>query len=542
MNFSNNTPSKITQTGNYFLVGHLTWHAPGVDVKYIGGAAHYRLDLWGDADGTDITSITIPLNAGLTSCTFIAGCGPVTYNPSLISHYVEDKSFYSHELNLVSTYEGPLQWVAGLYYYHEQYSQPVTVSAPGFPGITMPFFIGGSSTGTGAAAALNPSGAVSAMNQDMHADSYAGFAQVDWKITPTIKLTGGLRYTYDDKSGTESYRNICWGCSGISPFYEQYNLGTSTPVLDVTNFVISFAPAAGAGIATLNPTTGAYVRRLSANWSALTGTAGVEWTPDADTLLFAKYSRGYKSGGFNSGSIVAIPEVAPEYLDDYEAGIKKTMFDRKLTVDAALFYYNYTGMQIELGQPGASGNVQFNLANLGAVHDWGFELESTWQATDNLQFILAYAYLNTQIGSKTCLEDVSRLSTPNSPGCAGGGGFGIFNIKGDNLIDAPPNKIALNANYTFHFAPGTLTLSASDTWTDYHYSSVFSNVNYYTPAYNDLGLRALWNDVNNRYTIIVYGKNVLNAVEYDYIYPIPTRTVSLQAPATYGVQLQVRFH
>jgi len=275
--FSNNTPSKITQTGNYLLVGHLTWHAPGVDVKYIGGAAHYRLDLWGDADGTDVTSITIPLNPGSTCASgFVGPCAALTYNPTAISHYVEDKSFYSHELNLVSAYEGPFQWLAGLYYYHEQYTQPVTVALPFYPGITNPVFPTTSFPFFGGAAAPNPGRYVTASDQDMHADSYAGFAQIDWKFAPTLKLTAGLRYTYDDKAGDESYRDICGGCSGLGAYFEQPNLGTSTPVLDVTNLVISMAPAQGAGIATLNSATGDYVRHLSANWSALTGTLGLE--------------------------------------------------------------------------------------------------------------------------------------------------------------------------------------------------------------------------------------------------------------------------
>ena len=119
--------------------------------------------------------------------------------------------------------------------------------------------------------------------------------------------------------------------------------------------------------------------------------------------------------------------------------------------------------------------------------------------------------------------------------------FGFVSVKGNQLIDSPPNKFTLNANYTFHFAPGNLTFSATDSWTDYHWSAIFNSPLYYSPGYNNLDLRLIWTDVQNRFTIIAYGRNVLNAVQYDYIYPghqrrCPCRSAhSLNAPVTYGV-------
>ena len=132
--------------------------------------------------------------------------------------------------------------------------------------------------------------------------------------------------------------------------------------------------------------------------------------------------------------------------------------------------------------------------------------------------------------------------------------FGHFNVTGNQLIDSPPNKVAVNVNYTLHFEPGNLIFSASDIWTDGHFSSLFNTPDYFSPGYNELDLRALWNDSKDRYTIIIYGKNVLNAVQYDYIYPgtsiylsgpkfgQPTGiTHALNAPVTFGAQIQVRF-
>ena len=134
--------------------------------------------------------------------------------------------------------------------------------------------------------------------------------------------------------------------------------GARTSAIDVTQFLISTAQDPGVvGPPTLNPAAGFYTRGLSDSWRAVTGTAGAEWTPDPHTLVYAKYSRGYKAGGFNAGNgLVPLPETGPEFLDAYEVGAKRD-FGRTLQVNAALFYYDYGGMQIPLtvqprGRPG----------------------------------------------------------------------------------------------------------------------------------------------------------------------------------------------
>jgi iron complex outermembrane receptor protein len=92
-----------------------------------------------------------------------------------------------------------------------------------------------------------------------------------------------------------------------------------------------------------------------------------------------------------------------------------------------------------------------------------------------------------------------------------------------------------------------LTFSVSDTWTDYHYSALFNGPAYKSPGYNNLDARLIWTDAMNRYTVILWGKNILNATQYDYIFPGTTPapnqavSVSLNAPVTFGVEVQARF-
>src|SRR5262249_36232549 len=106
----------------FTVASHWTYHAPGFDVKYIIGGVRYWYHLQGstpggsqDPPGTHFTTVPIP------------GVNPTgtTFYPQEKFDYVEKNGFISHELNLVSTKEGPFQWITGAYYYHQEYKQPV---------------------------------------------------------------------------------------------------------------------------------------------------------------------------------------------------------------------------------------------------------------------------------------------------------------------------------------------------------------------------------------------------------------------------------
>jgi iron complex outermembrane receptor protein len=301
------------------------------------------------------------------------------------------------------------------------------------------------------------------------------------------------------------------------------------------------------------------MRELGATWSAPTGTAGLEWTPDDLTLLYAKYSRGYKSGGYNAGYLLPTPETGPETLDAFEVGGKRQWFNHTLTTDVALFYYNYYGMQIPLSVQPTTGPAQTNTFNMKEVVSYGAELETIWTPIEHLQFLFDYSYLNATIHDNDCFLD-SGDPDAQAPGASGKGcpaptsATGIFpnqfqRVNGATIPEAPHNKIALNGTYTFVFEPGSLSLSASYIWKDKTYDSIFNRAYNLAPAYDQVDLTATWTDSKNRYTIIAFGKNVFNTLGYDGVAGVRLnnepfalyKNFGLIPPATYGVQLQVRF-
>jgi iron complex outermembrane receptor protein len=524
--FDTNTPGKAHLADNYGATLHLDWHVAGVDVKYIGGVQHYRFTSTVDLDNSSVSSYQFPLNPVFSICAvYIPGCTPLSVHPSDRFNYLEDKTFWSNELDFSSSRPGPVQWIAGLYEYGENFTQADEFNDSAQPQLLAP-----------ANGPANPSGDYVNAGGNLNTTTYAAFGQVDWAITSTLKLTGGVRYTWDHKQGVEHLRELCFGLPACGYAPDQY--GSSTPSLDITSSVLppNFSGRGVAGPTTIDPTTGIAYRPLSASWSAATGTAGLDWTPDQSTLVYAKYSRGYKSGGFNEGGISPEPETDPEYIDAFEIGAKKD-FGRQLQLNAAAYYYNYNGFQVPLTVNTAGGAQMTNFVNLRQVVSYGAELEAIWQPTSQLQFLLSYSYLNATIKQAQTYVDVADPSAGNQ------------SVVGQTVPESPRNKIALNGSYRFDFRPGSLTVSASYMWKEATFDSIFNRAYYQAPSYSQVDLRALWSDASDRYTIIVYAKNVFDTKGYDNAFGTlitNTSTVaqsySYTPPRTFGIELRYKFH
>ena len=243
-----------------------------------------------------------------------------------------------------------------------------------------------------------------------------------------------------------------------------------------------------------------------------------------------------------------MPYADPEYVDNYELGLKKT-FGGRFQLNSAVFYADYKGFQAPLRViiSGSTTGTQF--LNLDA-RNWGVELEGQWAPIDNLMIFGSYAYINAEVTNGCCFVDVNDL-TASKPGANPVGGVPTArtqNLEGNRLPMTPENKFTLGANYTFDFDLGSLTLGGTYTYTDDMQTTIFSQANYTAPANEIVDFRALWKDSQDRFTIIGYVKNAFDEVAYqsssstgltasgDY-----RRTVKLNFPRTYGVEFQYRF-
>jgi iron complex outermembrane receptor protein len=131
-------------------------------------------------------------------------------------------------------------------------------------------------------------------------------------------------------------------------------------------------------------------------------------------------------------------------------------------------------------------------------------------------------------------------------------------VKGNPLPNAPRNKVALNGNYTFVFDPGSLTLSVTGIWRDQQYGAIFKEPYNVAPSWSQVDLRATWKAPDDKYEIILYGRNVFNTVGYEAaagggIISTGPNTLTgttaytqnnlygINPPATYGIEVHYKF-
>jgi iron complex outermembrane receptor protein len=517
----------------------LIWHTGFADVKYIGGYQGYTYRQVSDFDTIARGPYTVAVGGipnPAVPGTFLLQPTVFTLQPNIEAFYLEDKEYYSNEINLISNGDGPLQWILGLYQYHEQVYQPSGVRVPLQAELDLPRAFGGAPAGTFGPA--NPNRNLQEAGAYLDADAHAVFAQIDYAFSDHWKMTLGARYTEDSKDAEEFRTRALYGFATRIP-----------------------AGSPGAGFWTGLPYAfySEIDRRaqLSGDWHATTGTAGLEWTPSTDTLAFVKYTRGYKSGGFNAGQFAPglTGYTDPEFINSYELGLKQTLMER-LTANVSVFYYDYKDAQYPSTVRDPVSNInESRFFNLEEAKSMGVELEASWAVTDALQLYLSYSYLDTEIEDDRCFIDnadtgiTGVLVSPQAQPCSVPvlGTQTFQQLDGSSLPSSPKNKAALNAGYTFFTPAGNLTLSGTWTYRDKAYYSVFSREHYQAPAYDETDLRVLWNEPNNRYTIIGFVKNVFDDEGFEAAgasmsaWGVQSRSRSLTFPRTYGIEAQFRF-
>lgn len=521
------------------LVGHLGW----ADLKYVGGYQGYTYRQISDFDTISRDAYTVGVGGipnPFVPGQFLLPPTQFTIHPQIEAFYQEDKEYYSNEINLISTLEGPLQWIVGLYQYHEQVYQPSGVRVPQQAELDQPRAFGGApSTALGPP---NPDRILQNAGAYLDADARAVFGQIDYSFNDDWKMTLGARYTEDRKDAHEFRTRVLYGFATRIP--------TGQP---------------GAGFWTGLPYSFySEVNRtnfLTGKWHATTGTAGLEWTPTDDTLTYAKYTRGYKSGGFNAGAFANTPTnptaayTEPEFINAYELGVKQTFADR-LTTNLSLFYYDYKDPQFPSTVRDPVSNLnESRFFNIEEGVSMGAELEANWAVTDALQMRLTYSYLDTEIKDGRCFVDnddtgiTGVLVAPDARPCSAPqpGVQTAQLIDGDGFPSTPKNKVAANIQYTASLPMATLTFSGTWTYRDEAYYSVFNRVHNLAPSYSETDLRVLWQEPNASYTIIAFAKNLFDDEGYEAAsasmsaWGVQSRSYTLTPPRTYGVEVQFRF-
>ncbi len=213
-------------------------------------------------------------------------------------------------------------------------------------------------------------------NKGYRLNSYGLFGEAYYKFDDRLKLTLGLRYNNDKKSITARTTLLSFlvphGSADISgsPFIGSYD---ADPGL------------AGNQL---------FQTRTDQKFSALTGRAVLDFQVGANSLLYASYSRGYKSGGINPplSPIFTVPEsFKSEFVNAFEIGSKNTFGNGALQLNLTAFYYKYKDLQLSriVARTSVNDNVSATI--------YGVEAEAIIRPIRPLTINMNFSYLNTKV-------------------------------------------------------------------------------------------------------------------------------------------------
>ncbi|MEM1103230.1 MAG: TonB-dependent receptor [Pseudomonadota bacterium] len=429
------------------------------------------LDTWGG-------SITAEYDAGAVTLKSISAYRGLDANNwqdfdgTLFSYYDVNVQFeqeqFSQEFQVLGTsLDDRLDWIFGLYYFYENSVEAQDLCNPTLPPIVRGEF----------------RCAVWDQDREQDVNAYAAFGQFSFDLTDRLSLTGGLRYTYEEKDFDT----------------------TQTPPFP---FAQPFSVSASADFDDISPR------------------AGIEYQAAEDVLVYFSYSQGFRSGGFNGRLLTpaGLDTYEPDINNTYEIGAKTELFDRRLRLNAAAFYTKYKDIQQSVTDP----EVFFRITNAAEAEIKGFEIEATAAPTDNLLFDLGVGFTDSEF-------------TEVDPGLAVSGVF-----EGNELAFAPNWTVNAGGQYTVPLGEiGNLRMRADYFYISEHFFAPVNSPLERQGGYGLLNLQVTWDSPDDRYSISAFGTNVTDE-EYFVFGQDATVTqgvayVHVGDPAEWGLRGAVRF-
>jgi iron complex outermembrane receptor protein len=307
-----------------------------------------------------------------------------------------------------------------------------------------------------------------------NATSYAGFIQGYYNILKNLKVEFGTRYTQDKKSE------------------QGYDIegGVYTAV------------------------NGRY------KGGAETYHAALDWQRTPINLFYVKYDTGFKSGGFENGSIYG-----PENIGAYEIGTKNEFLHRRLQVNLDAFYDNYSNLQVQINNPTTAIS---EIVNAGQATTYGYELQTEFLPTAKDRFDFEADYLHARyINFQAAVGSVN------------------VQYAGNELPQAPQWSLVAGYQHDFALSMGELTARIQ---TRYQDKSYFTPRNYNTEAqdpYTKTDILLTFVPTQSRFSISAYVRNLedstilTNSTEAGYA---GGYLVQFAEPRTFGFRVAYHWH
>jgi len=500
----NTLPSSDDDDGGGTLI--VDWELATFTFISVTGYRSFKADYVNDGDATDLMLTTASAS--------------------------EDQSAWSQEFRLSK--EGDrFRYVSGLYYFHQDLD---TVSLTQFGKDTNALWSHGyvwydgtqgqfplediSSFPLPAVPLFVPdAGAKNNMKQEHEA--YAVFGQADYDLTDTLMLTTGLRYTREDKKLSGVFTQ------GSPPEFTDNNIAIDA-VLESTPSIAPQEPV-----------------NKSLGDDRVTGTVKFSWFSSADSMAYASYATGYKSGGTNTDRIDPALDYLfdPETSQSFEIGWKKLFPEQAMRVNVALHKTDIDNLQVNY-----LDDNRFVLQNAGRLETYGGELELTWAPTDSLTITGAYA--RTEGEFRDYENGICWIAYPFHTGRPDPGDP----THGSNPQTCDRSGDDLHNNPTFLFLSLNQAFDVSSAihgffLAEYTYIGESESTNhdpYHTaPSYQLVNLRLGFEFKRYDSLVTLWGRNVLDEkyrmTGFDAAVSPGKVLATAGAPVTYGLSLKLLF-
>ena len=379
---------------------------------------------------------------------------------------------FSNELRFAGTFmDGKLDWTVGTYWFTQNQSY-----------VEVREFFGAGETFGG----------------NIDAETWAVFTQGDYRLSDSLVLTLGARYTFEEKEAEIA--------KGKIPF--------RPCILKPIHCVPDFAD--------------------DEDWSSFTPKFGLQWFLNEDSHLYFTYTKGFRSGGYNLRNTALEANPGPynqETQNAYEIGMKSEWMDGRVKLNLAVFQNEMEDMQRETiftqVVDGIANPVQ-EIRNTADATIRGAEMDLQALVTDNLLISISAGYLDGQYDK--VLADLNRDGVVDG---------------GDKALDLPrlaPWSWQVGANYDIPLDEGHMTMRASwnhrnnGSWND-------SNVDPLRTA-DFLGAGISYTTADGKWTTTLFGKNLLDdevAVTRFTVVPGAFTFAPLKKGREVGIELQYQY-
>jgi iron complex outermembrane receptor protein len=391
----------------------------------------------------------------------------------------QEQDQFTQEFRIASNGDGAFSWIAGLFYFNQDNSgtnratlgetTPPLIGAPYIPGYQE---------------AANTIAAIDT-------ESIAGFVSGTWQFADAWSLTGGIRYTDEDKE------------MDYEQTLELFEIAPGFPVGIIAAFAAPVAPT-NQKLSDSNPS----------------GDIALSYMPNDDLNVYGRIANGFKAGGFDSTTSASSDpgdlRFDPETINSFEIGVKSFLADRRIRLNAAAFYLDWEDKQEQF-----FNGTNFITSNAASASNVGVELEIEAFLTPDL---ILSGGLGHQDGE---YDDFLDTTT------------GIDN-SGNALPYAPDLTGFLALDYSHEYAGGwQLDLRAEARYSDKAYTDPVNDERWAMASHTNIDARIGLSSPSGRFGVAVWGKNL---TEEDYFLGgfefFGTSYAGINAPRMFGVEFR----